>query len=90
MTFSHPPWTTLTIRQVSPAQKERLRVRAARHGRSMESELRHILAEALAEEEREEIDLAEAIHRRFLPLGGLDELAEHPPITARTPIDFGS
>ena len=38
---------TLTIRNVDPALKEELRVRAARHGRSMEAELRHILKEAL-------------------------------------------
>ena len=35
--------TTLTIRNVDPALKEELRVRAARHGRSMEAELRNIL-----------------------------------------------
>jgi hypothetical protein len=35
--------TTLTIRNVDPELKEELRVRAARHGRSMEAELRHIL-----------------------------------------------
>ena len=39
--------TTLTIRNVDPALKEELRVRAARHGRSMEAELRHIIKEAL-------------------------------------------
>ena len=32
---------TLTIRNVDPALREELRVRAARHGRSMEAELRH-------------------------------------------------
>jgi antitoxin FitA len=35
---------TLTIRNIEPALKERLRVRAARNGRSMEAELRHILS----------------------------------------------
>src|SRR5258708_38307668 len=39
---------TLTIRNVDLAVKESLRVRAARHGRSMEAELRTILANALA------------------------------------------
>jgi plasmid stability protein len=70
--------TTLTIRNVALALKERLRRRAARSGRSMESELRHILNAALADEERAETNLAEAIRRRFLPFGGVDYLEPHP------------
>jgi plasmid stability protein len=42
--------STLTIRNVEPAVKEQLRVRAARNGRSMEAELRAILAEAVGTE----------------------------------------
>lgn len=38
----------LTIRRIDPAVKDRLRVRAARHGRSMEEEARQILGEACA------------------------------------------
>ena len=38
---------TLTIRNVDPELREALRVRAARHGRSMEAELREILKVAL-------------------------------------------
>lgn len=34
---------SLTVRNLDPTVKERLRVRAARHGRSMEEEVRHIL-----------------------------------------------
>jgi len=37
---------SLTIRNVQDALKQRLRVRAARNGRSMEEEIRHILADA--------------------------------------------
>jgi antitoxin FitA len=69
--------TKLTIRNVDPALKERLRLRAARNGRSMEAELRHILRTALGEERNPEVNLAEAIRRRFLPLGGV-ELEPHP------------
>jgi antitoxin FitA len=69
---------TLTIRNVDAAVKERLRVRAARHGRSMEAEARTILSEAVAaERDPAEPDLAEAIRRRFAPLGGVD--LELPP-----------
>lgn len=81
--------TTLTIRNVEPGLREELRVRAARHGRSMEAELRHILKEALgAEKRRPEPNFAEAIRRRFLPLGGADEIAPHPPVPAGEPPRF--
>ena len=49
---------TLTIRNVEPAVKEKLRVRAARNGRSMEAELRAILAEAVGTERDREPNLA--------------------------------
>ena len=62
---------TLTIRNLDPAIKERLRVRAARNGRSMEAELRAILTAAFGTERNREINLAEAIRRRFAPLGGV-------------------
>jgi plasmid stability protein len=37
---------SLTVRNLDPTVKERLRVRAARHGRSMEEEVRSILQDA--------------------------------------------
>jgi antitoxin FitA len=77
--------TTLIIRNVDPALKERLRVRAARHGRSMEAELRHILKAALGEEKGREVNLAEAIRRRFLPLGSVEGLEPHPPVRVDNP-----
>jgi plasmid stability protein len=78
--------TTLTIRNVDPELREQLRVRAARHGRSMEAELRQILKEALgAEKQRPEPNLAEAILRRFLPLGGADEIEPHPAVPVGEP-----
>jgi plasmid stability protein len=80
---------TLTIRNVDPELREQLRVRAARHGRSMEAELREILKEALgAEKRRSEPNLAEAIRRRFLPLGGADEIEPHPPVPVGEPPRF--
>ena len=69
---------TLTIRNVDAGIKERLRVRAAQHGRSMEAEARSILSEAVAgDHDQPEPNLAEAIRRRFAPLGGVD--LELPP-----------
>lgn len=80
---------TLTIRNVDTAVKERLRIRAARHGHSMEAELRAIVTEALAQDEhRGALNLAEAIRRRFAPLGGV-ELEPHPPVPIGEPPDFG-
>ena len=78
----------LTIRNLDARVKENLRVRAARNGRSMEAEVRSILAETLAQPTHAEPDLAEAIRRRFAPLGGL-ELEPHPPVAIPEPPDFG-
>ena len=44
---------TLTIRNLPEETRERLRVRAARRGRSMEAEARAILTEATLETDRE-------------------------------------
>jgi plasmid stability protein len=73
---------TLTIRNLDQAVKERLRIRAAEHGRSMEAEARRILQTALGESARApERNLYERIHARFAALGGVD--LELPP---RTPV----
>jgi plasmid stability protein len=87
-TDQHSSNTTLTIRNVDRALKEQLRRRAARHGHSMEAELRQILRETLAAERSTEVNLAEAIRRRFAPLGGVD-LEPHPPVPVGDPPSFG-
>ncbi len=79
--------TTLTIRNVDATVKERLRMRAARHGRSMEAELRCIISEALGGDCNREINLADAIRRRFSPFGGV-ELEAHPPVPVAEPPPF--
>jgi plasmid stability protein len=81
---------TLTIRNVDAGVKERLRVRAARNGRSMEAELRAIVAEAVGGEHRREVGLAEAIRRRFAPVGGVDDLVIHPEVPVGDPPEFGA
>jgi plasmid stability protein len=71
---------TLTIRNVDTDVKERLRMRAARHGRSMQAELRSILNDALARDgDHGEPNPAETIRRRFAPLGGV-EPEPHPSV----------
>lgn len=79
--------TTLTIRNVDRDLKERLRIRAAQHGKSMEAELRQILRDTLEETKAPELNLAEAIRRRFAPLGGV-ELQPHPRSPVGEPPSF--
>ncbi len=79
---------SITIRNLDDALKSKLRVRAARHGRSMEGEARHILRAALAETNRRPSNLAETIRRRFAPLGGV-ELEPLPDEPMRKPPRFG-
>jgi plasmid stability protein len=67
----------ITIRGLIPEVKERLRVRAARHGRSMEEEARVILGSAVTEGTVTPIHLADSIRQRFEVLGGVE--LELPP-----------
>ena len=67
---------SITIRRLEDTTKEKLRIRASRHGRSMEAEAREILTVVLRSGEPPERNLAEAIRRRFAALGGV----ELPPV----------
>ena len=83
-----PPQASLNIRQLDPALKEQLRIRAAHHGRSMEAEARAILKQALMQgRPTTGADLVAAIRGRFAPLGGVElELPERAP--GREPPQF--
>jgi plasmid stability protein len=76
---------SITIRRLDDELKERLRRRAASHGRSMEDEVREMLRISLSREEGEAAILAERIQSRFGPLGGVEldlpkrEPASEPP-----------
>jgi plasmid stability protein len=63
---------TMTIRNIDDALKQRLRVRAATHGRSMEDEARDILRAALAAIEKPARNLAETIRARLALVGGIN------------------
>jgi plasmid stability protein len=69
----------ITIRNFEPALKEKLRVRAAQHGHSMEAEVRDILRAVLTESNppSDGRNLFERIRARFEPLGGVE--LELPP-----------
>ena len=63
---------SITIRKLDEQTKARLRVRAAHRKRSMEDEARNILRAALANEAATPRNLAEAVRRRFQPVGGIE------------------
>jgi len=63
---------SLTIRQLEEATKRKLRIRAARHGHSMEQEAREILKSALSQPEEQPKDLGKAIRDIFAPFGGVE------------------
>jgi plasmid stability protein len=75
----------ITIRELGFEIEERLRARAARHGRSMEAEARAILRIALAEGSSSPARLGTTIRRRFEALGGVE--LELPPREPMRPIE---
>jgi plasmid stability protein len=74
--------SSITIRNLDPAIKERLRVRAAERGHSMEAEARRILQTALTASPRPPVrNLYDRIHARFAALGGVDiDLPARDPV----------
>ena len=78
----HPASASITIRNLDPALKEGLRVRAAQHGHSMEAEARCIMETALAPQEVPPVrHLYDRVRARFAPLGGVDlELPLYKPV----------
>lgn len=76
--------SSITIRNLDPSIKERLRDRAAEHGRSMEAEARSILEAALGGPRPTGQNLYERIRARFAPLGGVDlDLPPREPVRER-------
>ncbi|HEX4559690.1 MAG TPA: Arc family DNA-binding protein [Mycobacterium sp.] len=72
---------TLTVRDLDDDLKAALRVRAAKHGRSMESEVREILRTAL-ERPSSGPGMATRIRQRFADVAGVADL-EPPNRTER-------
>ncbi len=68
---------SMTIRDIDDSLKARLRVRAAKHGRSMEDEARDILRAALSAQAPRARTLVDSIRARVEPLGGVE--LEIPP-----------
>lgn len=68
---------SITIRNLDERTKARLRLRAARHGRSMEEEARSLIRSALGQDALRERKLGDSIRARFQALGGIE--IELPP-----------
>jgi plasmid stability protein len=77
--------TSLTIRRLERGLKQRLRLRAAGHNRSMEEEAREILRVALASASSGK--LGTAMRRHFAQAGFVD-LPLPPRAKVRRPPDF--
>lgn len=75
----------ITVRNLDEGLKQRLRVRAAENGRSMEQEVREILKEALGPEPKPMTgkEWVASIRARFEPYGGVE--LEIPPREAMRP-----
>ena len=78
---------SMTIRNLDEKLKARLRMQAAKHGRSMEDEARDILRSALSTASVRTASLAKSIRRRIEPLGGV-ELQISPREPMREPLNL--
>ena len=78
---------SMTIRNIDEKLKARLRVQAARHGRSMEDEARDILRTALSSGSQRASTLVKSIRSRVEALGGVElQIAPREPM--REPLNL--
>jgi plasmid stability protein len=68
---------SILIRNIEDSVKEKLRLRAAEHGRSMEEEVREMIRLAVKDEPQSSKGLGTRLHKRFAQLGGVE--LETPP-----------
>lgn len=81
---------SVTVRDIEEETKQRLRLRAARHGNSLEAELRMVLREAASapeEASRPPKNLYDAIRELVEPYGGFD-IPIPPRQPAPRPVPF--
>ncbi len=62
----------ISVRDLDESVATRLKLRAARHGLSMEAEVRAILTDAVGDGLDERSNLADAIRVRFAAIGGVE------------------
>lgn len=63
---------SLIVRKLDDTVKQRLRVRAAQNGRSMEEEAREILTAGLSQGSSQQPNLFESIRKVVEPVGGIE------------------
>jgi antitoxin FitA len=78
---------SITIRNLDEQLKSRLRIQAAKHGRSMEEEARDVLRTALARVPTAAPNFLKLVQRRFAKAGPI-ELSIPPRDPGREPPDF--
>jgi plasmid stability protein len=81
--------SSLTVRNLDESVKNSLRLRAARHGWSMEQEVRLILQKIVAPEQAAQVSFAERVNARFSDLQAASLPIPERQI-ARTPPDLAA
>lgn len=76
----------ILVRELSSEVKERIRLLAAEHGRSMEAEARAILTEAVAERRPSIVD---ALREVAIQYGGIDALDIPARTEIQRPVELG-
>lgn len=76
--------SSITVRNLDESIKNSLRLRAARHGWSMEQEVRQILQQTVAPEQAANISFAERVNSRFAGLNA-ESISIPTRQTVRTP-----
>jgi plasmid stability protein len=74
---------SLSVRKLDDHVYEQLRIRAAKHGVSMEEEVRQIIGQVVRSPEK----LSEVFRKHFGPDNGID-LERTDPINPHNPMDF--
>jgi plasmid stability protein len=70
--MSNTQMTSINVRKIPQAHKDRLRVLAAEKGRSVEAEVRDLIAKAVAAQQPPPRNIAKAIMDRFDRIGGVE------------------
>lgn len=81
--------SSITVRNLDESVKAALRQRAARHGWSMEQEVREILRQSVQRQQPQGLSFADRVNQRFQGLGAND-LPLAPRQSVRTPPDFSA
>ena len=72
---------TITVRNLDESLQQRLRLRAAQHGHSLEEEVHDILRATLGKGNAPVKNLGTALHELFKPFGGVElELPPRGPV----------